>query len=73
MTRDAHEIFTLRSISATENIEIDAYRYLLIDISDQQKGLYKVENEDAFQQAQYRILYTYFVPGITISDELQGL
>jgi hypothetical protein len=73
MTRDAHEFFTQRSISATENIEIDAYRYLLIDISHQKKGLYKVENEDAFQQAQYRILYTYFVPGIPILDELQGL
>jgi len=35
MTRDAHEIFTQRSISAGEDIEIDAYRYLWIDISDQ--------------------------------------
>jgi amylosucrase len=33
MTRDAQEIFTQRTIPAGENLEIDAYRYLWIDIS----------------------------------------
>jgi len=35
MTRDAHEIFTQRAIPAGEDLEIDAYRYLWIDISGQ--------------------------------------
>ena len=35
MTRDTHEIFTQRAIPAGEDLEIDAYRYLWIDISGQ--------------------------------------
>ena len=35
MTRDAYEIFTQRTIPAGENLEIDAYRYMWIDISGQ--------------------------------------
>ncbi len=33
MTRDAQEIFTQRTIPAGENLEIEAYRYMWIDIS----------------------------------------
>ena len=35
MTRDAREIFTQRTIPVGENLEIDAYRYMWIDISGQ--------------------------------------
>ena len=35
MTRGTHEIFTHRKIPAGEDLEIDAYRYLWIDISGQ--------------------------------------
>ena len=35
MTSDAHEIFTQRTIPAGEDLEIDAYRYMWIDISGQ--------------------------------------
>ncbi len=35
MRRDAHDIFTQRAIPAGEDLEIDAYRYLWIDISGQ--------------------------------------
>jgi amylosucrase len=35
MTSDAREIFTQRTIPAGEDLEIDAYRYMWIDISGQ--------------------------------------
>lgn len=35
MMREAHEIFTQRAIPAGEDLEIDEYRYLWIDISGQ--------------------------------------
>jgi amylosucrase len=35
MTHDAPEIFTQRTLPAGEDLEIDAYRYLWIDISGQ--------------------------------------
>ena len=35
MARDTHEFFTQRTIPVGEDLEIDAYRYMWIDVSGQ--------------------------------------